>query len=155
MKNWRAVAAKLCGWVAGAFVAAMMLLTVADVAMRAIANRPIRGTLELIELLLACSFFLALPATFLRDENIVVDVIDGIAPRRVPMLRRIAEVLAVALLAVMAWQGWLAARDTILFNDVTSDLALPKILYWIPVLAGIIGAAVAALMMALRGNDAR
>lgn len=155
MKRWRALAAKLCGWAAGAFVAAMMLLTVADVLMRAIANRPIRGTLEWIELLLACSFFLALPATFLRDENIVVDVIDGLAPRRVPMLRRIAEALAVALLAVMAWQGWLAARDTILFNDVTSDLALPKILYWIPVLAGIIGAAVAALIMALRGNDAR
>ena len=69
----------------------MMLLTVADVALRAVGNRPIRGTLELIELLLACAFFLALPAVFRRDEHIVVDVVDPVAPRWVPRLRRFAD----------------------------------------------------------------
>jgi TRAP-type C4-dicarboxylate transport system permease small subunit len=133
----------------------MMLLTVADVALRALFNLPIRGTYELIELMLAGTFFVALPAVFLRDEHIRVDVIDGLAPRAVPTLRRIAEGLAVVILAVMAWQGWLAARDTIAFNDVTADLGLPRVLHWIALLVGVIGAVIAALAMALRRNGRR
>ncbi len=125
----------------------MMLLTVADVCLRAFFNVPLRGTYEIIELLLAASFFLALPAVFLREENILVDVVDGLAPRAVPTLRRLAEVIAVAVLGVMAWQGWKAAAETLVFNDVTSDLSIHRLFYWIPVLAGMIGAALAALVM--------
>ena len=147
--------AKLCGLVAGLALVAMMLLTVGDVLLRAAFKVPVRGTLEIVELLLAWTFFLALPAVFLRDEHIVVDVVDGFAPLRVPLLKRLAEVLAVAVLAVMGWQSWISARDTLVFGDVTSDLALPRILYWIPVLTGIIGAAVAAIVMAARGVDER
>ena len=99
----------ICGLLAAVFLAAMMLLTVADVVLRAVFNAPIRGVYELVELLLAYTFFLALPAVFLRDENIVVNVVDELAPRRVPALKRIAAALAVVVLAVMAWQGWLAA----------------------------------------------
>jgi TRAP-type C4-dicarboxylate transport system permease small subunit len=65
----------------------------------------------------------------------------------VPVLRRFGLALAVALMAVMSWQGWIAARDAVAFNDVTSDLGLPRLWYWIPVLAGMIGAAVAAAVM--------
>lgn len=126
-----------------------MLLTVADVVLRAATNRPIRGTFELVELLLACTFFIALPAVFLRDENLVVDVIDPVAPRWVPRLKRFAELIAVPVLAFMAWEGWKAAAETLVFNDVTSDLAIHRLLYWIPVLFGLIGAAIAALVMML------
>lgn len=127
----------------------MMLLTVADVTLRAVFNTPLRGVYELVELLLAGVFFLALPAVFLRDEHIVVDVIDTVAPRWVPALRRVADGFAVVLLAVMTWQGWLAARDTLAFGDVTADLGLPRILHWIPLLAGVAGGAVAGLAMTL------
>ncbi|HEX9395843.1 MAG TPA: TRAP transporter small permease [Burkholderiales bacterium] len=145
--KFRKTAAAVCGWAASIALAAMMLLTVADVVLRATVNFPVRGTLELVELLLACTFFLALPASFLRDEHIVVDIIDGWAPRWVPWLRRVAGMLAVLVMAAMAWQGWVAARDSAAFNDVTSDLALPRLWYWIPVLAGMIGAGIAAAAM--------
>jgi len=128
----------------------MMLLTVLDVALRATFNLPIRGMYELVELLLACTFFIALPAVFLRDEHIVVDVVDPIAPRAVPALKRFAEVLAVAVLAVMAWQGWKAAAETLVFNDVTSDLAIHRLWYWAPVLVGMVGGAIAAVWMMLK-----
>ncbi|HUQ75192.1 MAG TPA: TRAP transporter small permease [Burkholderiales bacterium] len=144
--------ASACGAAAGVFLLAMMLLTVADVALRAATNQPIRGTFEIIELLLACTFFLALPAVFLREENLVVDVIDPIAPRWVPRLRRLAELLAVPVLGAMAWEGWKAAAETLVFNDVTSDLAIHRLLYWIPVLFGLIGAAAAAVAMTFRNN---
>lgn len=152
MARWRNAAASVCGWLAAVSLAAMMLITVADVVLRASFNRPIRGTLEIVELLLACSFFLALPATFLRDEHIVVDMIDGVAPASVPLLKCIAAALGVVLMAVMAWQGWIAANDTLVFHDVTADLALPRIWYWIPVLAGMIGGCLAAAAM-LSGGE--
>lgn len=122
----------------------MMLLTVADVVLRATVNRPIRGMYELVELLLACTFFVALPAVFLRDGHIVVDVVDGAAPKALPALKRAAGAIAVAILAVMAWQGWKAAAETLVFNDVTSDLAIHRLVYWVPVLVGMIGGAIAA-----------
>jgi TRAP-type C4-dicarboxylate transport system permease small subunit len=153
--RWHTLASRLCGWLAGISLAAMMMVTVADVVLRAVANKPIRGTFEIVELLLACTFFFALPAAFLRDEHIVVDVVDGLAPRRVPLLKRLSLAIAVVLLAAMAWQGWISARDAVAFNDVTSDLGLPRLWYWIPVLAGMIGACVAAAAMLLKRGGAR
>jgi TRAP-type C4-dicarboxylate transport system permease small subunit len=153
LNRWRSRIATACGAAAGVFLVAMMLLTVADVVLRAVFNRPIRGTFEIIELLLAGTFFLALPAVFLRDEHLVVDVIDPIAPRWVPRLRRVAELIAIPVLALMAWEGWKAAQETLVFHDVTSDLAIHRILYWIPVLFGLIGGALAALVMILPKNE--
>jgi len=147
--------AAVCGGLAGVFLAAMMLLTVADVLLRAFANRPIRGMYELVELLLACTFFLALPAVFLRDENIVVDVVDPVAPKAVPVLKRISEVIAVAILGLMAWQGWQAAAETLEFHDVTSDLAIHRLWYWAPVLIGMIGAALAAAYVFFFPDDGK
>ena len=155
MARWRTAAAGACGWLAAVSLAATMLVTVADVILRAAINKPIRGTLEIVELLLTCTFFLALPASFLREEHIVVDVVDGFAARWVPLLRRIAGMLGVLLMVAMAWQGWIAARDSLLFNDVTSDLALPRIWYWVPVLAGMIGAGIAAAAMLFLGKSGK
>jgi TRAP-type C4-dicarboxylate transport system permease small subunit len=140
---------------AAAFLVGMMLLTITDVTLRAVFNIPILGTYELVELMLAYAFFIALPAVFLRDENIVVNVIDDFVPRWVRMLRRAAMVLAVVILAIMAWQGLRAAADSIAFNDITADLGLPRILHWTALLAGVTGAALAAAAMACHPNGRR
>jgi len=148
MQGWRGRMAMACGYISAIAVAGMMLITVADVFLRAIFNLPIRGTLEIVELLLAATFFLALPATFLRDEHIVVDMIDRkVGPKGVGLLKRISALTGVILLAVLAWQGWIAAQDTLVFNDVTSDLSIPKIYYWVPIIAGFVGSIIAAAAM--------
>ncbi len=55
----------------------------------------------------------------------------------------------------MAWQGLRAAADSIAFNDITADLGLPRMLHWIALLVGVIGAGFAALAMAWCGNGRR
>jgi TRAP-type C4-dicarboxylate transport system permease small subunit len=142
--------ALVCGWLAGLSVLAMTGLTVADVVLRAFFNRPIHGVYELVELLLAGAIFSALPAAFLRDENIVVDLADHSWPRAVPVLRRVAAVVSFVVVAAMGWCMIPRALDIMEFGDVTPDLALPRIWYWIPVLAGVFGAAAAALVAMLR-----
>jgi len=141
--------------VASVFLAAMMLLTVADVLGRGLFGRPIHGTYELIELLLTCTFFFALPAVFLRDGHILVDVIDSWRPRAVPGLKRIALVVTAVMLGIITWRCALFAKNALEFGDVTSDLSLPLILYWIPLLVGFGGAAVVAVVMAVRSNGNR
>jgi TRAP-type transport system small permease protein len=155
MTRWRRLGSALSGGAASAALAAMMLLTVADVVLRALGAAPIRGVYELVELLLATTFFLGLPGVFLRDEHIAVDVVDRVAPRWAPVLARAGTGLAVLVLATMAWRGWLAARDAVAFGDVTADLGLPRVLHWSVLLAGVIAAAVAAFGMAARGRGAR
>ena len=147
MLDLRSIAIKACGYTAALALAAMMLLTVADVALRSLCNYPMRGMLEIIELLLACSFFIALPASFLRDEHILVDMIDPYAPAWVPMLKRIAALVTLIVTAAMEWLGWKNAQDTLIFNDVTSDLSIPRIYYWVPVLLGLVGATLASVAM--------
>ena len=156
MQEWRRLIANVCGWLAALCCAGMMLVTVADVALRTFANYPIRGTVEIVELLLTYTFFLALPAIFLRDENIVVDVIDRwVGDRGVDLLKRLSAATALVMLGVLAWQGWIAARDAMLFGDVTSDLSIPKIYYWIPVLVGFVGSGLAALIVMIAGDRKR
>jgi TRAP-type C4-dicarboxylate transport system permease small subunit len=152
MEGGRFTVARLCGLVAGMALVAMMLLTVADVVQRSLFNVPIRGTLEIVELLLACTFFLALPAVFLREENITVDVTG---PRLRPLLKRIAEIVALALIAVLAWQGFRRALDPVTAMDVTSDLSLSRLYYWMPVLAWLVGSGLAAAYMALAKRGPR
>lgn len=129
----------------------MMLLTVADVLLRAFFGYPVRGMLELIELGLACSVFLGMPAVFLRKEHLVVDVIDQLTvPAVVRVLDLAAALVSFGLLALMAWQMVPVARGMYEFGDVTPDLSIPKIYYWVPVLLGVIGSAAAALVFVLR-----
>jgi TRAP-type C4-dicarboxylate transport system permease small subunit len=129
----------------------MMLLTVADVLLRAFFGYPLRGMLELIELGLACTVFLGMPAVFLRKEHLVVDVIDQLTgPAVVRVLDLAAAVVSFGLLAFMAWHMVPVARGMYEFGDVTPDLSIPKIYYWVPVLLGVVGSAAAALVFVLR-----
>jgi len=153
MKIWCDRVSTACGLIAALFLGAILVLTVADVTLRAFANLPLRGVYELVELLLAGTFFVALPCVFLRDENIVVNSIDDLAPSLVPWLKRFAELLAMVILVVLAWQGFIQAHDSYEFNDVTADLALPRVWHWTAVLFGLIAGALAALAMAFRRRD--
>ena len=152
MTGWRAAISGVCGGIAAAFLAGMMLLTVADVVLRSTLGTPIRGVYELIELLLTGTFFIALPCVFLRNEDIVVNSIDEVAPRWVPVLKRIAAIITVVILALMAWRGWISARDSFEFNDVTADLGIPRFYHWTAVLVGLVGAGIATLVMAVSRN---
>jgi len=128
-----------------------MLLTVADVLLRTFFRYPIQGMLELVELGLACTIFLALPAVFLRDEHLVVDVIDHLVSKPLVRLLDLAGALvSLAVLVVMAWQMVPLARSMHEFGDVTSDLSIPKIYYWAPVLLGVVASALATLMFIVR-----
>ena len=129
----------------------MMLVIVADVVLRSFFGVPVRGQLELVELSLAYTIFLALPAVFLRDAHLVVDVADhfvSAATRRA--LDIFAALASLATLAVMLWQMAPQALYMTRFGDVTFDLQIGKVWYAAAALAGILLSAVAALVLVVR-----
>jgi TRAP-type C4-dicarboxylate transport system permease small subunit len=143
--------ARLFGYLAAFFLTATMMVTVADVLLRTFFSYPIRGVLELVELGLACTIFLALPAVFLRDEHLVVDVIDHLAKKPVVRLLDLTgAVVSLVVLVVMLWQMLPLARTMHEFGDVTSDLSIRKLWYWVPVLLGIFASALATLVFVVR-----
>jgi hypothetical protein len=55
----------------------------------------------------------------------------------------------------MAWQMVPLARSMHEFGDVTSDLSIPKIYYWVPVLLGVVASALATLVFIVRWSRLR
>ena len=125
----------------------MMAVTVVDVGMRLIINELVLGSVEIVELMLVASVFLALPETFRANRQITVDVIDQIVgPRATRLLKRIAAVLTALVMAVMAWRVVPPALDTIVIGDETTDLQISLAWYWLPLVVGVVVAAIAAIV---------
>jgi len=145
------VCAQVCIALAAVFLSGMMVLTVVDVALRKFVGYPLRGTFEIIELGLACTIFFALPAVFIRRQNLVVDFLDRlISPSATNILDWLGTALSTVVLSVMLWQMVLLAEDMRAMGDVTADLAIAKLWYWIPVLAGVGASAVVSLIFVIR-----
>lgn len=116
----------LPGLVVAAALAAMAAVTVVDVAGRYLANAPLPGSYELVELLLAVTVFAALPLATLRREHVVVDVLDHVLPSRLVALQGgLTALLAAAVLAVLSWQLWLRGERLAAEHAATNLLAIP------------------------------
>ncbi len=120
------------------FLAAMMMITVIDVILRAVFNLPVTGTYDLVQLFLVGTVFLSIPDVFLRDKNIVIDFVDHVfGARAIAVLRAIANVLAFAFLVLLIWRMVPPAIDSANFGEVSPDLSIPMIVHWVLMLIGI------------------
>ena len=130
---------------------AMMLVTIVDVTMRIVLNELVLGAVELVQLALVATVFLALPDTLLRGEHITVDVVDqSLSPKALGRLRRIAAIATALLVVVLAWRTIPPALDTIEIGDLTTDLQISLVWYWLPLVIGAVAGAVAATVYAVR-----
>jgi TRAP-type C4-dicarboxylate transport system permease small subunit len=113
----------LCGAVA---LAIMLFWTMADIAGRLAFNQPIHGTLDVVEVTLVLVAFLALPECFRRDEQIKVDVFDGmLGPQRLGRLVLIGEIATLAFLGLLAATLLQPLADAYHFGDHKPDLPVP------------------------------
>lgn len=153
MKRGLEVAARFFAYLAAIFLAGMMLVTVADVVLRSAFRIPVRGQFELVELALGWTVFLALPAVFLRDAHLVVDVADHFVSARLrQLLDIVGAVASVVALAIMLWQMAPQALYMMRFGDMTFDLQIPKLWYAAPALAGMFFSAIAAALLVIRNR---
>ncbi len=135
--------------VASLCLAFIMLLTVADVALRTInPSWRIYGMLDYIEFSLSWMIFLAIAVTMLGRSWVVVDLADLALPSVLRILLRVAGVLLViGALALVVWQTVTPALDARDWGDRTLDLGWPKFWYWLSIWVGLGLAALGALLV--------
>jgi TRAP-type C4-dicarboxylate transport system permease small subunit len=131
----------------------MMLVVVADVFMRYAFNAPIRGSYDIVEICLVIFVFFGIPSVIAERQEIVIDLIDGLAPKGlVRLFSAIAAVLAAAVLIFIFWSMLRPATDAYRYGDVRLELNLPVWIIWAIALTGFAGAILAALSAVL-GRD--
>ena len=115
----------MLGVAASAILFALMVLTFADVVLRYLFNRPIRGGFELTELALLVLIFAGLPLVSHADEHVTMDFIDRMLPRRLgDAWMRFMHAACAALLLFLSWQIWIKAGRISEYGDTTDVLRI-------------------------------
>lgn len=139
---------KLTQWLsdlAAVAIAAMMMFTIADIVMKNMFNQPIKGTFELVELMLVLVVFLGFAEVFRSDANISVDVVDyGVSEKVRRLLKIFGATASLVFLLLMFWAMVAPAWDTVKYPQWTQELGLPIYAYWAVIIVGTILTIIAA-----------
>lgn len=135
---------------------AMMLLVLADVLMRNLLGAPIRGTFELVELLLAIAFFYSLPKIVADGSHLVLELIDPlVSSRTVVLLNRIGSLVGTLILVFLFYAMVQQMLGAYRWGDRMLEIDAPKWIIWAVALVGFAGAILATLRPLLPTKKAR
>jgi TRAP-type C4-dicarboxylate transport system permease small subunit len=110
-----------CGMI---FVIPLMLLTTGDVVGRSFFNKPLAGTFELSEFMLAVIILLSAAYTQQVKGHVAVDFVTSrFSPKIQKGLQVITTVLSLLIVGVMVWQGFILGIGE---TEVTDQLRIPK-----------------------------
>lgn len=119
-------ASTLLSWTVAACMFAMMALTVIDVSGRKLLNAPLRGSVELTELMMLGVVFAGLPLVTQKREHVLFDLLDHVLPKwSIGLMDALADLLCAALLLLTGWRVFLRAGRTAGLGDTTAQLAIP------------------------------
>lgn len=119
---------KVTAIIAAIVLAIMMLLTVADVCGRYFFNSPIKGTWEIIGLLLVCAGTWGLGYCQMQKSHISVTVlIERFSRRGQAIIRSLAYLVGLAGFSLLCWRMFLMAMRylTTMKGYVTDTLEIP------------------------------
>ena len=121
------VLSRLWATAGGVVLLAVMLMTVASVAMRATLGAPILGDYELVEMGTAIGTFAFLPYCHQTGGNVLVDVFTSRAPERVKSaLGAVSSLLLLIIATVLLWRMALGGYDFYQYRETTTNLGIPR-----------------------------
>ena len=130
---------------------AATLVWVADIVGRQTIGFSVVGLNDITQLLVMSFVSLALPITFLREQNVMVDLfVDALPPRLRRWLTAIMALATALFVGALAWYAWQQALREFAERATSSTLAIPMIWYWLPVLAGSSVATLLAVVVAVK-----
>ena len=145
--RWTRYLALGAGWV----LLAVAVLTVADALLRKFLSRPLPGTFEASELLLAAVIFFAMPYTGLTDGHVSVDLLTGrLSARAQTVILGVNALVCAVILGFIAYQMGAARRRVRAHRPHHDHHAHPD-----PALHGAGGGGGRARRARLRGPGAR
>lgn len=108
-------------------LSAMVALTFVDVVGRRLFNTPVFGANDITEHLMALITFSGLPLLTARRGHLSIDLFDHWLLR--PQWRfwhKVVDVLIAAVLALIAWEYFLAVGEAREINEVSPALTIPR-----------------------------
>ena len=121
-------------------------LTCIDVVLRNLGLGSVRGVIDLTQLAMMYSVFSAIAYGFATRSHVAVTVLTDAFPARWSRALAAAGWLAgVGLMMLLAYAVFGQAKLVVSYGDVSQNLRLPMGLYWLPVVVGLILAALGAL----------
>lgn len=131
--------------VAMGVLAAMMLLTVADVSLRYVFNRPITGTTEMTEFMIVLVGFLGLAWCAVKGAHLKIDsVVSRFPPRLQAITDSFTYLIGLAICVIIGWRSLVEGIDLKRLNLVTSLLEVPVFPFYI---VSALGFAILSLVM--------
>lgn len=132
-------------------LAVVVLVVMVDILLRHSIGFTVPGTVDLVQLGVMASFFLALPSAFLHDANVGVDFItDPLPPRGLALVKAFCALLGAGFMAAITWycagQAWLQIEQ----GDKSQTIGIPIALYWGPLLAGCLLSVTTGLLLTVR-----
>jgi len=120
------VSAKITNGIAAAFLFLLMLLTCSDVILRYLFNKPILGSFELTEFIMAIVVSLSLAKCALQKGHVRVDlVVSRLSKRGQVIMNSIANITFLGLFALITWRIIPRTIQMIEVNQVTLILRIP------------------------------
>lgn len=115
------------GTLAGVVLAGIMMITVVDVFGRYVLHRPLPGSSELTEVMMAILIYAGLPVVSERNAHIAVDMFGGATSPAFARARDlVVRLFCALLLGVVAWRLWVYGEQIRASRDVTEYLKLPQ-----------------------------
>jgi TRAP-type C4-dicarboxylate transport system permease small subunit len=148
MERFRSVVQQAVSVVLVVTLSAMVVLTFADVVGRRLFNMPVFGANDITEHLMALIVFAGLPLLTARRGHLSIDLLDAWLLR--PGLRwwhKVVDVLIAAVLALVAWEYYVAVGEAQSINEVSPALTIPRAWMYAFMAATSAIAAVAALFV--------
>lgn len=109
----------------GILLFAMMLLTLFDVAGRYLFNSPLPAVSELVAYMMAGVVFGTLPHVCFTEQNITIDLMDGVVPTRLKRLQgTIVNVISAGTLAFISWRLVDKAISDFSYPETTPELSM-------------------------------
>jgi TRAP-type C4-dicarboxylate transport system permease small subunit len=116
---------KILSYIGGAALTFMMLLTVADVILRA-GGRPILGTYEIVAFSLAIVIGFTIPQVSLDRGHVYMEIVlDKVSERAKAILNTFTRILCIILFAIVGYNLFLVANELVTSGEVSSTLKLP------------------------------
>jgi TRAP-type C4-dicarboxylate transport system permease small subunit len=120
------VFARICTMLGAVALAVMMLCTTYDVVARAAFEWPLLGVVDITEIMVLCVALLGLPEVCLRDEQIRVDILDGLVPAQVVRVLKLLGPAATAVfLSLLLVNVMRPTLDAYRFGDIKADTGFP------------------------------
>ncbi len=119
-------------------IVVMVAVTVADVTGRILFGLSLVGTYDIVQLALVVVVYGGLARASAQGAHIAVDLLDRAVGERVGHLLALAALASsLFVLVVLTWLAAGEARAAYYLGDTTSDLAIPRYLHWIGIVAGL------------------